>query len=75
MILKSGFKSTIKKKTSLTQLGETNGLPQTIAHRGYRARFPENTLSAFKGAIAAGCHALEMDLQVSRDGVVVISHV
>ncbi|KAL1974089.1 hypothetical protein VTN31DRAFT_5649 [Thermomyces dupontii] len=55
-------------------LGQSNDLPQIIAHRGYKARFPENTLSAFKGAIAAGCHALEMDVHVSRDGVVVMSH-
>ena len=49
--------------------------PQTIAHRGYRAKHPENTMSAFVGAVKAGAHAIETDLHLSRDGVVVISHV
>ncbi|KAI9748676.1 MAG: hypothetical protein M1815_003033 [Lichina confinis] len=48
--------------------------PQAIAHRGYRARFPENTLSAFAGALEAGAHALETDIHLSGDGVVVLSH-
>jgi glycerophosphoryl diester phosphodiesterase len=50
-------------------------LPQTIAHRGYKAAFPENTLGAFRGAVDVGAHALETDLHLSKDGVVVISHV
>jgi len=50
-------------------------LPQTISHRGYKGKFPENTLRAIEGAIQAGTHALELDLRLSRDGVVVLSHV
>lgn len=50
-------------------------LPQTISHRGYKGKFPENTLCAIDGAIRAGTHALELDLHLSRDGVVVLSHV
>jgi glycerophosphoryl diester phosphodiesterase len=50
-------------------------LPQTIAHRGYSKCYPENTLSAFRGAVETGSHAIETDLQLSKDGVVVISHV
>ncbi|KAK3301198.1 PLC-like phosphodiesterase [Chaetomium fimeti] len=49
-------------------------LPQNIGHRGYKAAFPENSMAAFHGAIAAGAHALETDLHLSRDGVVVLSH-
>lgn len=49
--------------------------PQTIAHRGYKARYPENTMSAFKGAVGAGAHAIETDLHLSQDGIVVLSHV
>ncbi|OHE99096.1 glycerophosphoryl diester phosphodiesterase [Colletotrichum orchidophilum] len=56
-------------KTKLTRL------PQTIAHRGFRAQYPENTLLAFRAALdEAGAHALETDLHLSRDGVVVLSH-
>jgi glycerophosphoryl diester phosphodiesterase len=43
-------------------------------HRGARARRPENTLPAFEYAIAHGVDALEMDMAVTKDGVIVISH-
>ena len=49
--------------------------PQTIAHRGYKARYPENTLLAFSKAIDAGAHALETDIHMTRDGEVILSHV
>lgn len=49
--------------------------PQCIAHRGYKAKHPENTMAAFRAAAAAGAHAIETDLHLSRDGVVVLSHV
>ena len=50
-------------------------LPQNIGHRGYKAAFPENTMAAFHGAVVAGAPGLETDLHLSRDGVVVLSHV
>jgi glycerophosphoryl diester phosphodiesterase len=43
-------------------------------HRGARARRPENTLPAFEYAIQQGVDALEMDMAVTRDNVIVISH-
>uniref|UniRef100_L2G5N2 Glycerophosphoryl diester phosphodiesterase n=1 Tax=Colletotrichum fructicola (strain Nara gc5) TaxID=1213859 RepID=L2G5N2_COLFN len=49
-------------------------LPQAIAHRGYKALYPENTLLAFRAALDAGAHALETDLHLTKDGVVVLSH-
>jgi hypothetical protein len=49
--------------------------PQTIAHRGYKAQFPENTMGAFRGAVKVGADALETDIHLSKDGVVVLSHV
>ena len=49
--------------------------PQTIAHRGYKAKYPENTMGAFVGAVEAGADAIETDIHLSKDGVVVISHV
>ncbi|TDZ32498.1 Phosphatidylglycerol phospholipase C [Colletotrichum spinosum] len=51
-----------------------SSLPQTIAHRGYKALYPENTIPAFRAALDAGAHALETDLHLSKDGVVVLSH-
>jgi tubulin gamma len=49
--------------------------PQAIAHRGYKAKFPENTMGAFKGAVEVGADGLETDLHLTRDSVVVLSHV
>lgn len=43
-------------------------------HRGARARRPENTLPAFQYAIAQGVDALELDMAVTKDNVLVISH-
>nr|OQO18025.1 hypothetical protein B0A51_14108 [Rachicladosporium sp. CCFEE 5018] len=48
--------------------------PQCIAHRGYKAAHPENTMAAFRGAVKAGAHALETDVHLTKDGVVVLSH-
>jgi glycerophosphoryl diester phosphodiesterase len=45
-----------------------------IAHRGGAAVRPENTLAAFRHALAVGAAALEGDLHATRDGVVVVSH-
>jgi glycerophosphoryl diester phosphodiesterase len=50
-------------------------LPQAIAHRGYKAAFPENTMMAFEEALAVGANAIETDIHVSKDRVVVLSHV
>lgn len=43
-------------------------------HRGARALRPENTLPAFRYAIAAGVDVLELDMAVTRDNVIVVSH-
>jgi glycerophosphoryl diester phosphodiesterase len=43
-------------------------------HRGARGLAPENTLAAFRTALALGVDTLELDVGVTRDGVVVIAH-
>jgi len=45
-----------------------------IAHRGWSARFPENSLAAFAAACAAGAHELEFDVRCTADGVPVVCH-
>ncbi|UCE88089.1 MAG: glycerophosphodiester phosphodiesterase [Pseudomonadota bacterium] len=49
-------------------------LPKLIAHRGYPHRFPENSLAGFAAAIAAGARFIEVDVQLSADGVPVLFH-
>src|ERR1700704_323097 len=44
------------------------------AHRGGRALFPENTLAAFANALSMGVDTLELDIGVSKDGAIVVSH-
>ena len=43
-------------------------------HRGARGHWPENTLPGFERALAFGVDTLELDVGVTRDGVVVIHH-
>ena len=43
-------------------------------HRGARGLAPENTLPAFERALAIGVTTLELDVAITRDGVLVISH-
>ena len=43
-------------------------------HRGARGLAPENTLPAFERALALGVTTLELDVGVTRDGVVVVGH-
>ena len=47
---------------------------QVHGHRGARAILPENTMAAFEYAIGVGVDAIEMDVVVSADSVVVVSH-
>lgn len=47
---------------------------QVIGHRAYKAKFPENTRLAFDRAYEAGADIVETDVQVTKDGVVVINH-
>ena len=43
-------------------------------HRGWRAKYPENTLISFRAAIELGVDAIEFDVWLSKDKVPVIMH-
>ena len=45
-----------------------------LRHRGHRSVAPENTLSAFQGALAAGADGIELDVRLTRDGQLVVFH-
>ncbi|HKB37103.1 MAG TPA: glycerophosphodiester phosphodiesterase family protein [Gemmataceae bacterium] len=45
-----------------------------IAHRGARAFAPENTLEAFASAARLGCHMVELDVHLSKDGELIVIH-
>jgi glycerophosphoryl diester phosphodiesterase len=48
--------------------------PITFAHRGGRGDRPENTMTAFRDALARGAAGLESDVHVTADGVAVLVH-
>jgi glycerophosphoryl diester phosphodiesterase len=48
--------------------------PLIIGHRGASAVAPENTLAAFREAIAVGADGIEFDVRLTRDGVPVVIH-
>lgn len=45
-----------------------------IAHRGASAYYPENTMAAFRGAVAMDAEMIELDVLLSKDGVPVVFH-
>lgn len=48
--------------------------PEIVAHRGFAAEYPENSLSAFQAAIDCGCRFLELDIQLTQDKLAIVIH-
>ena len=48
--------------------------PLVFAHRGGCALAPENTITAFDNGLELGADGLELDVHLSKDGVVVVHH-
>ena len=48
--------------------------PLVFAHRGGSKIGPENTITAFDRGLSAGADGLELDVRLSRDGIVVVHH-
>jgi glycerophosphoryl diester phosphodiesterase len=62
---------------SVLMAGEAMGSDRAFdleAHRGGRALLPENTLPAFANALAMGVDTLELDVGITADGEVIVSH-
>jgi glycerophosphoryl diester phosphodiesterase len=45
-----------------------------VAHRGASRSAPENSMNAFRNAIEAGADVIELDVQETADGVIVVTH-
>lgn len=54
--------------------GGNTTTPELIAHRGWPARYPENSLRGLSAAAAAGARFLEFDVQLAGDGVPLVIH-
>ena len=48
--------------------------PLVIFHWGGGHNFPENTELAFTQSLKMGCDAVELDVQITKDGILVIYH-
>ena len=55
-------------------MGQAEPPTWVIAHRGASRDCPENTIAAFDEALRQGCDGIELDVQLSRDGVPVVYH-
>jgi glycerophosphoryl diester phosphodiesterase len=52
----------------------TWGVKNVVAHRGLQRLFPENTQASILGAVLAGLTQMEIDVQMTADGVPVVYH-
>jgi len=48
--------------------------PLSVAHRGHSIDYPENTLEAYRKAIELGVEMIECDVNITRDGTLVMMH-
>jgi len=48
--------------------------PELVAHRGFAALYPENTVGAFRGAVADGADAVELDVRACATSSPVVCH-
>ena len=66
--------SILDKEGRLSRYCHRMKLFMKIAHRGYSARYPENTLVAFAKALEAGADMIELDVRLSKDRRLVVIH-
>ncbi|MDX1762876.1 MAG: glycerophosphodiester phosphodiesterase family protein [bacterium] len=65
----------LKKREGRVKQGDgTSQAPWIVAHRGARREAPENTGAAFDAALAYPIDGIELDIQLSRDGIPVVFH-
>lgn len=53
---------------------QAHAIPEIIPHRGGKAENPENIIQSFEKCIELGAKTLELDVQVTKDGVTVVYH-
>ncbi len=73
VVIGINFGYTLADKKGIVNMGLERQVEVT-AHRGYSAAYPENTIPAFKGAIEIGADWIELDVQETADGEVIVMH-
>jgi glycerophosphoryl diester phosphodiesterase len=69
-----GFVAALLLAWLLVERLQFENATEVMAHRGASAAAPENTIAAIQGAIEAGAQWVEIDVQESADGQVVVIH-
>lgn len=69
-----GCKNNQEQKQEVEEVIVERSLVQVQGHRGDRGNFPENTIPAFISAVKKGVEVIELDVVISRDKKVVVSH-
>ena len=72
-VLSVSFIYSFAEKKGVLNLGLTREI-QITAHRGYSEQYPENTMPAFQGAVKIGADYIELDVQQTRDGKIIVMH-
>ncbi len=62
------------RKCGDPEVPDTLGKVEVYAHRGARSYAPENTIPGYETGLAIGTHWVDMDIVMSKDGEVVVSH-
>lgn len=73
VVLGINFTYSFADKKGVLNLGLDEKVMVT-AHRGYSEKYPENTLPAFKGAVEIGADCIELDVQQTKDGKIIVMH-
>lgn len=74
IIIASTSCKSIEDKKAVNENRVDSSKIEVQGHRGQRGHSPENSISAFLKAIAKGVDVIEMDVVISKDGKVVVSH-
>ncbi|MFI3177565.1 MAG: glycerophosphodiester phosphodiesterase family protein [Eubacteriales bacterium] len=73
-MLNRGIKLPDFEKGMVISMAQVISRTNIWAHRGASGYAPENTLEAFELAIAQGADGIELDVQLTKDGIVVVAH-
>ncbi len=74
LVVAIGCKNNKEQDKELQETQSENVTIQVQGHRGDRGNFPENTIPAFISAVKKGADVIELDVVISKDKKVVVSH-
>lgn len=74
LVVAIGCKNNKEQDKEVQENQSENVTIQVQGHRGDRGNFPENSIPAFIGAVKKGADVLELDVVISKDKKVVVSH-